>query len=281
VQEPDRKVLWALVFTLGVTAAIIAWIAFIGPANNGSESAGQQEQEHLFLYLSPEAWTAIFTAVLTASTIGLWLQTKRLAEGAEGQAADTRTSLAIAREAADAAVAAQRPWLDISVEVLSDLKFSDSGPEVTLGFTIHNLGNTPATCVQFWPCMLPENPVGHANCLELGFEKVEPFSQKVAEIEFGLTAFPGNSGPQEQTHTVEDVYLTAIVPDWPARPKIGLCVAIVMTYRFIGGTGRTKCGYKIVPVDAAARKNDSFNPIHTYHRDILMCRREPLWDEAS
>jgi hypothetical protein len=44
-----------------------------------------------------------FTLILAISTIGLWVQTQRLAEGAEGQSEDTRKSLEIASRAADAA----------------------------------------------------------------------------------------------------------------------------------------------------------------------------------
>ena len=49
------------------------------------------------------AIVAVFTIVLAWSTWGLWSATKRLAEGAEQQAREVRDSLAISRQAADAA----------------------------------------------------------------------------------------------------------------------------------------------------------------------------------
>ena len=40
--------------------------------NNPAYAAPQQEQLRSLLGISPEGWTAIFTGMLTISTIGLW-----------------------------------------------------------------------------------------------------------------------------------------------------------------------------------------------------------------
>jgi len=47
--------------------------------------------------------TALFTVVLSASTIGLWRQTARLAELARAQSEDMRASIAAAQKSADVA----------------------------------------------------------------------------------------------------------------------------------------------------------------------------------
>ncbi len=61
------------------------------------------EAKDLFLGLPAEAWTALFTAALTVSTVLLWRATKRLAAGAEAQADDNKAAIAAAQRSADAA----------------------------------------------------------------------------------------------------------------------------------------------------------------------------------
>jgi hypothetical protein len=111
MKPADRKLAYSGVIILAVLAAELAWFLFIGPADNGSDQGSKQQAEDLFLGFSPEAWTAIFTAVLTASTIGLWLQTKRLAAGAEEQSSDMKASIAAAQRSADAA------WLSAQASI--------------------------------------------------------------------------------------------------------------------------------------------------------------------
>lgn len=84
-----------------------------------------------FVDTNSDAIIAVFTVVLTFSTIGLWAQTKRLAEGAENQAADTKRSLEIAETtanatklSADAALALELPLLRIAMPEL----LQTSGP---------------------------------------------------------------------------------------------------------------------------------------------------------
>lgn len=96
----------------------------------------------LFFEENGEAITALFTAVLAISTIGLWLQTARLARQAERQIETER-----------------RPWIDVTPRADSDLRFSSDEADVTLAFVARNSGLTPATSV--W-CRVVAIPSGTA-----------------------------------------------------------------------------------------------------------------------
>src|SRR5689334_18737756 len=100
MRNDDRKLAWAGIVVLAVIAAEIAWFLFVGPTDHTANQTGKAKS--LFLGLSAEAWTALFTGVLTGSTILLWVETRRMASGSDEQAAKMERSIA---EAAKAAVA--------------------------------------------------------------------------------------------------------------------------------------------------------------------------------
>jgi len=142
MQEADRKAVWALVFALVVIAIEFAWFLLVGPAHNGADAAAQQTgQDNPPWWDSAAAWTAIFTCVLTASTIGLWLQTRRLAEGADDQASKMRESLELAQREYDAT---HRPR--IKLRNISYPPIRQNVP-VTFRVTIANAGDNDATIV--------------------------------------------------------------------------------------------------------------------------------------
>jgi len=66
-----------------------------------AEAERQSAQRRIF-WLEPDAWVALFTLVLGISTIGLWLETKRLAGLAEDEGKDLKNSIAEAARAATA-----------------------------------------------------------------------------------------------------------------------------------------------------------------------------------
>jgi hypothetical protein len=281
MKSADRKLTYSITIVIAVIALEVAWFLFVGPADHSPYYATECKSNcDIPWWASPEFWTAAFTAVLTGSTILLWLETKRLAEGADAQAEDTRQSLSIARQAADAAVAAQRPWLNLSIEVLSPITFDENGPNVPLGFHIHNLGNTPATNVQFWAYLLPESAEQKTTSLELGMGLANAFAEKMVSIDFGLTVFPGMAPRQEQTHRVEKPFFDAIIANWDERPKIGLILAVVINYRFVGGRGYTQCGFRIAGRNTGSETDAYLDTASTIYRDAVTCDRETLWDAA-
>jgi hypothetical protein len=109
-----------------------------------------------------------FTFTLWRSTDKLWISAEKQRENSDRQYSldrqDTTNSLRIAARAATAMeeankvsrehlVAAERPWLNASIEVLGEIRFIYDGGEETgcsLGFSISlkNFGKSPATEVQ-------------------------------------------------------------------------------------------------------------------------------------
>ena len=92
----------------------------------------------------------IFTAALWFSTRNLWVETKRLAKGAEDQHWTLKDSVREATRAADAAVAGQRPWVRAYFDIQSGLSFKDDVLTLVIETTLVNVGNTPATNVWNW-----------------------------------------------------------------------------------------------------------------------------------
>ena len=103
-------------------------------------------------------WTAVFTMLLTVSTVLLWIATKRIAAGAEVQSQDTKESIKIAARAAKAAeaaatvaeqtlIASSRPWISLKAQIMDSLVFSEDRISITIGITLKNIGTSPATHV--------------------------------------------------------------------------------------------------------------------------------------
>jgi hypothetical protein len=85
---------------------------------------------------------ALFTIVLAASTIGLWIQTWRLAKGADSQARDIQGQLAVAR---DDFISTHRPWVGFEAKIgAKGLRYVNDKVHLDLMFTCKNTGTTPA-----------------------------------------------------------------------------------------------------------------------------------------
>jgi hypothetical protein len=162
------------------------------------------------------------------------------------------------------------------------MEFGERGPVVRLAFHIINKGNTPATNVQFWACVLPELETQRGNSFEEAFIIPRAWADKCAQIEFGLIVFPGPAIPQEQNHEVEERLFDAIIKDWDNRPPIKLIIAVVMTYRFVGGSGRTECGFRMRRKFGSPEFTDLFYPAEgAVAADHIICERQTLWDSGN
>ncbi len=111
-------------------------------------------------------WVALFTLTLTVSTILLWLETRRLARGAEAQAHDYKESLRVAKISADATLtqanaflATQRPTVALGriTLVIPDPGNPEKARHLSRGpipeggalcVTLENAGPTTATLIQ-------------------------------------------------------------------------------------------------------------------------------------
>jgi hypothetical protein len=142
MQEPDRKVLWALAFALAVIALELAWFLFVGPANHGHGATAQaaanaaSDQDYPWWEYSG-AWIAVFTIVLTLSTAALWWTTQQ--------------TLAHAEKSSERQL---RAYVDVK-----EVKFDDTellgkdaieGRRLQVQINIRNFGQTPAKDLTTW-----------------------------------------------------------------------------------------------------------------------------------
>jgi len=87
------------------------------------------------------ALLAVFSAVLTGTT---FVQIRYLRQADE----TARISAEAAQDSADAAIAAQRPWLRLNFTLAGDLMLLGETVYLPFRITIKNTGNSPATHVQ-------------------------------------------------------------------------------------------------------------------------------------
>lgn len=103
-------------------------------------------------------WLMAFTGVLAASTIALWISTRRAG----------KDTLRMAKAAEDAnqltgrMLASNRPWITVEVRIVSGLTYDRDGWQLTIHYTLKNIGASPATHVtvsaNFIPCVLESWP---------------------------------------------------------------------------------------------------------------------------
>lgn len=184
--------------------------------------------------------TAGFGIALWLSTRNLWKETKRLAKGAEDQHGTLKASVEEARRAADAAgnaadaaVAAQRPWIRVELEPDGLVQNASNGVRVKLISKYRNVGNSPATNVQIWSVMrLAAKP--HVWLDERG---IWPADDKT-----GFSIFPAVEG-------IKDVWAlipkSELVQDGGAIGHFHFVVTVDATYRFVGGEGHTRKEYEL------------------------------------
>ncbi len=98
---------------------------------------------------------ALFTIVLALSTIFLWQETERLAEGAVDQSKQMAKSIAVAEKTAAAAtkaaevaekslIANDRAWIDIRPKIVGPLIFGSEEISIDIQIVLENVGKSPA-----------------------------------------------------------------------------------------------------------------------------------------
>ena len=81
-----RSVDWLAINTSALVLVVSMWASVLLPsphANQATYHATDQKQDNLILGITAEGWTAIFTGLLTFSTIGLWLVTRDASNAAK------------------------------------------------------------------------------------------------------------------------------------------------------------------------------------------------------
>src|SRR5579871_3573134 len=128
MREADRKLVWSVVIVLAVIALELAWYLFVGPTSERPDYGAHCNSDcYLPWWNSAATWTAIFTAILTGSTILLWLS--------------TRKSSAIAERAL---TEQERPWLFLETVQVTRRKPPPDPNEWYIEFHWKNVGRMPA-----------------------------------------------------------------------------------------------------------------------------------------
>ena len=247
------------------------------------------------------AWIAIFTVVLTVSTAGLWWVTERTLGHAQADAArqakDMEASLAISKQAADAAVAGQRPWLKVSVDIDGPLIF---GPDIVDFFprvTIKNVGKTPATNAQVTVSVRPESvSQDERKGLEYAIFEAKRIARnrKIFSKEeyamplegiFGVTVFPGEEIETSVAYnrfTREN--LNYEIAEGGGDPTVCVYVVASVDYQFPGGEGLTVAPFALERIETRWEDDEPgwFDGTgQTIEQSNLRLRRLGLYDSAT
>lgn len=155
--------MWRDFLFRGVVFLALALLAFCFSWNyadknqeNGSKRTSEQEHEETDRRIANYTLGLdIGTGILAISTIGLWIVTWL---SSVKQSRDTRRSLAIAKQTANAAIDSNRisrdifatenrPWLAVEATLKGDIASNAMGVSFLVDISVHNIGRTPATGV--------------------------------------------------------------------------------------------------------------------------------------
>jgi hypothetical protein len=219
--------------------------------DNQSNSSNQTQsgmEKSFWDFSLTDLLLALFTAALVGVGVFQWNAMRRqeyqmrrsvieARKAAHRQFLQTEKALGISGKSADAALAAQRPWIKIaSVEPASEMKEDIRGIRLQFKVQLRNVGNSPATNLQPWVSM-----ACGAHAYKAAFEKIPRVEN------YGVSLFPDEDVPVEKDLygrvTFEEIDEAAqkVVEGTQVRPtrQIGVVVLVSVTYDFAGGIGRT------------------------------------------
>jgi hypothetical protein len=167
---------------------------------------------------------ALFTLALVG--VGIW------------QGGHLGRSVKAARDAARAAVAAQRPWIKIvDVEVVESLFRPEVGMRLGLLVKIVNIGATPATNVQTWAPM----------CCGSGVSRIVDARYKISNlIEIGHALFPNDPLEVKCFGKILATEIDEALTETKISNRIGFSLLVCVRYGFVGGSGETSRFYAVV-----------------------------------
>jgi hypothetical protein len=169
----------------------------------------------------------IVTGWLVYATAGLREETATLAQFARQQPADMKASIDAAQKSAAAAtssaetaeralVLTDRAWIEIELEALGPLRFSDDRIEILARGTFKNVGNSPATHVQFYCKMCPDS-MSAANESDDAAHRMRRVP--VGGMGYGRVLFPGKDEVVEEAISVSVADFVARIKEIDATPS--------------------------------------------------------------
>jgi hypothetical protein len=208
---------------------------------------------------------AVFTFLLFVSTGLLWYVTERSLAHAqidsERQARDMQKSLGISKQAADAAIAGQRPWLQLIVKLDGSFGLKEEGIWPGISVRVKNVGNSPATHVQVAVVTEVEPAFADGEQIDwvrVAISKAKRSFQVGDEIDksdadkvriFGDVFFPAEDRPPTMPiySMSTNADIRRAVSDGGGRTLVTVYLVVAADYRFAGGRGSTIATFAIEP----------------------------------
>ena len=185
---------------------------------------------------------AFITGILAFYTYGLFSITTK-------QTNIVKDSVQAAQESAEAAVAAQRPWISVDVEIEDPLIITEEEIRIELKLIQYNSGNTPAVNIRVIP-QLAAVPIKDGLDLEAGIKKAIVISNNWSSHQhrIGRTIFPKRTAIER--HVVQlprSEILEAVSAGDRADPsRIILNLGGCVDYTFVGGKGQTTFSFVLM-----------------------------------
>lgn len=186
------------------------------------------------LLTNPSDTFAAVLALLTAFLVIIgWLQSGQLKRSVEV----AKDAAEAAKKAANSAVAGQRAWLKLDLELLGQLEGDGRGGlRIQLRARYKNVGNSPATDVQIWAAM-----AGTTARINQALS-VLPVTQPGE----GFSVFPDDDGVDDRRWaTLSGEELAAARSEGFLIGHIEAVVVVRVDYWFAGGSGETRRAYRL------------------------------------
>lgn len=219
------KKLVILSWIVGAAVVITAGILFLRP-----------EYGDVMHHGGPEERTAYFTGCLAIVTLILAIVSASQIIFLVSADKTAKISADAAHKAAEAAVAAQRPWLKVILKGKKGFKEENGVITAAFDLDIHNFGNSPATQIQSYLSL---------EYAERDFEKILEEKKSFHETGRGYSLFPGDNINQTIHGFVSDTDFEKMLELGKERKKSDMLVVLYTKYKFIGGRGETQNIYRI------------------------------------
>lgn len=235
----------------------MASLSFFGRPHFQEQAYGEPEQspEQIESAVSPDERMADYTLALV-----VWTAVLAAFAGFElvyirRQDALTRRSLDVSKQSADAAIAGQRPWLEVkNVGIFRSFEITNQGITQSTSITLFNHGNTPATNIHVF-AVLAATPIRNGLDFEVALREAHQLSNNWRAIRnrLGTTIFPKAEGRGDGANTLqlsaEAIAAAAALTDADSGGRVIFLLSGCVDYSFGGGEGQTTFNYRIMADD--------------------------------
>jgi hypothetical protein len=222
-------VLWSFLASY-LTAMVFIFSSEQQQSCNNDETKGHEVENKPF-------WQKVFPDPISFFNFSLVLVTGGLVVIGITQANAAKTAAA-AEKSAEAAVAAQRPWIKIDIEIASDLLNDAHGIRLQFKAIMRNIGHSPATNLQIWTSMSCANIVTQVSD---AINKIPPHDPYI-----GFSVFPDDVVTHNVWGAITTDEIDSALASSNLTGRINICVVASARYNFVGGAGETQKIYRII-----------------------------------